>query len=87
MTCRALTEHDQILAHRLQAEVAVERRDTHDPCRAIACPRGDMIDHVLRQIPVNCLCFLENRDQAGRILFMLAKHILQQRKITAFFHF
>ena len=78
MAGRPITEHDLIRPHGLQAEIAVKGGYSHHFGRAVARALGHMVDDLLRQIAINRLGLLENHDQTGGILLILAQYAFHQ---------
>ena len=78
---RAVAQHDLIDPHGLEAEIAVEGRNTHDLGRAVARALSHMIDHFLGQVAVDGLGLLQDHDEAGGVVLVLAEHTLHQGQI------
>ncbi len=71
VTGGAHAARDQVLAARLEAEPAVERRDAVDVDERPAGLRGDGLERMLRQVGVLRLDVLEDGDQHAALATML----------------
>ena len=78
----AFAQHDVVLAQRGQLEVAVEGGHAHDLSRAVAGALGHVVDHFLGQETIDGLGLLQDHDQAGGIVLILAEYAFHQRKIN-----
>ena len=77
----AVAEHDLVGPHGFQPEIAIESGYPHHLGRAVSRPLGHMVDHFLGQVTIDRLCLLEDHDQAGVVILILAKHTLHQGQI------
>jgi tetratricopeptide (TPR) repeat protein len=80
-----LAQEDQVFADRFQPELGIKGHNAKYLRRPVSCPRGNVLDNLLRQISVNTLRFLQNRNQAAFVTAVVIKHIIKPGKVIAFF--
>ena len=78
-----MAQHDLVGAHGRQPEVAVEGGDAQDLGRAVAGARSYMVDDLLGEVSVDGLSPLQDHDQAGGVLLILAQDAFHQGEVDA----
>ena len=70
--------------------MGVKGRDSVDPRHRNIERRGDVPDHIRRQIVIDFLYLLKDRDQSARIAVVPAKNLVDRRQtmhhLLSFFH-
>ena len=78
----AVTEHNLIGSHGLEPEIAIKGGNAHDLSRAVARPFCDMVDHFLGQVAIDGLSLLEDHNQTGGIILILAQYAFHQGEVN-----
>ena len=79
---RALAEHDEVLAHRLEPELRVERGHAHDGGDGRARALGDVLHDVHGQVAVGLLRLLQDGDEAAWHVGVGIEHWLDERQVA-----
>ena len=82
MARRPLAKHDQVFPDRLQAELRIKCSDAHDLGGLYTCALRDIPNHILRQIAIDLLCVLQNRDEAPGDIGVCIQNAVQKREIA-----
>ena len=78
----AVAELDDVFALRLHREMGVEGRHAVDPRRRDADAGRDIADHVLRQIFINSLNLLKNRNQPSFGVVVLLQNFVYRGEMV-----